>query len=239
MSGALVVCEALVDVVVRSDGTVSEHPGGSPLNVAIGLARLERETHLLTRLGQDQPGRSCSITWRDPACGWWRDPSCRWPPPPRQPPRHRTARRPTSSIWPGNTARRRCRPRRSRSTPGRSAPSWSLGRRQWCRSCTTTGTGPPSATTPTLARCSWGEPPTSAVGSGSWSPAATWSRSATRTPPGSLRTSRPRNWPRAGWPRSFGRRPHQRGHRHAGPVPGPPRPGANAARGRRRRGRRR
>jgi fructokinase len=58
VSGVLVVGEALVDVVVRSDGAVSEHPGGSPLNVAIGLARLGRETHLLTRLGQDERGRS-------------------------------------------------------------------------------------------------------------------------------------------------------------------------------------
>src|SRR3954468_13520115 len=57
VSGGLVVGEALVDVVVRSDGAVSEHPGGSPLNVAIGLARLGRETDLLTRLGQDEPGR--------------------------------------------------------------------------------------------------------------------------------------------------------------------------------------
>jgi hypothetical protein len=47
-----------VDVVVRSDGTVSEHPGGSPLNVAIGLARLERETHLLTRLGHEKDSRA-------------------------------------------------------------------------------------------------------------------------------------------------------------------------------------
>jgi fructokinase len=58
VSGALVVGEALVDVVVRPDGAVSEHPGGSPLNVAIGLARLGRETHLLTRLGEDERGRS-------------------------------------------------------------------------------------------------------------------------------------------------------------------------------------
>ena len=58
MGGVLVVGEALVDVVVRSDGAVTEHPGGSPMNVAIGLARLGRETHLLTRLGQDERGRS-------------------------------------------------------------------------------------------------------------------------------------------------------------------------------------
>ena len=58
MGGVLVVGEALVDVVVRPDGAVTEHPGGSPLNVAIGLARLGRETYLLTRLGQDERGRS-------------------------------------------------------------------------------------------------------------------------------------------------------------------------------------
>src|SRR3954462_5576671 len=54
----LVIGEALVDVVHRADGTSAEHPGGSPLNVAIGLARLGRDTHLLTRLGEDARGRS-------------------------------------------------------------------------------------------------------------------------------------------------------------------------------------
>jgi fructokinase len=57
VGGALVVGEALVDVVTRSDGGASEHPGGSPANVAIALARLGRETHLLTRIGQDGHGR--------------------------------------------------------------------------------------------------------------------------------------------------------------------------------------
>jgi len=54
----LVIGEALVDVVHRADGTSAEHPGGSPLNVAIGLARLGRDTLLLTRLGEDARGRS-------------------------------------------------------------------------------------------------------------------------------------------------------------------------------------
>lgn len=54
----LVVGEALIDIVVRVDGTATEHPGGSPMNVAIGLARLGRETALLTRLGRDDRGRS-------------------------------------------------------------------------------------------------------------------------------------------------------------------------------------
>jgi len=53
---ALVVGEALVDVVRRRDGRVAEHPGGSPLNVAVGLARLGREAHLLTWFGSDERG---------------------------------------------------------------------------------------------------------------------------------------------------------------------------------------
>ncbi|WP_369070099.1 carbohydrate kinase family protein [Kineococcus terrestris] len=53
---AVVVGEALVDVVRTADGRTGEHPGGSPLNVAYGLGRLEHEVHLLTRLGDDERG---------------------------------------------------------------------------------------------------------------------------------------------------------------------------------------
>ncbi|QTE28849.1 carbohydrate kinase family protein [Pengzhenrongella sicca] len=53
---ALVVGEALVDVVRRLDGTVDEHPGGSPANVAIGLGRLGRGVELLTWFGPDAHG---------------------------------------------------------------------------------------------------------------------------------------------------------------------------------------
>jgi fructokinase len=53
---ALVVGEALVDVVRRPDGSVEEHPGGSPMNVAIGLGRLGRAVDLLTWLGPDARG---------------------------------------------------------------------------------------------------------------------------------------------------------------------------------------
>ncbi len=56
MNGILVVGEALVDVVRRPDGSLTEHPGGSPANVAIGLGRLGREVHLLTQFGDDAPG---------------------------------------------------------------------------------------------------------------------------------------------------------------------------------------
>ncbi|GAA1955624.1 carbohydrate kinase [Nocardioides panacihumi] len=54
---ALVVGEALVDVIRDGRGAVSEHAGGSPANVAVGLARLGRPTTLLTRLGEDRHGR--------------------------------------------------------------------------------------------------------------------------------------------------------------------------------------
>ena len=52
----LVVGEALVDVRVEG-GRTSEHPGGSPLNVAVGLARLGVPTTLAAQLGDDPHGR--------------------------------------------------------------------------------------------------------------------------------------------------------------------------------------
>lgn len=55
--GALVVGEALVDIVRTPDGRVSEHAGGSPANVALTLGRLGRPTRLLTRIGDDDRGR--------------------------------------------------------------------------------------------------------------------------------------------------------------------------------------
>ena len=52
----VVAGEALVDVVVPRDGTPRRTPGGSPLNVAVGLARLGVPTLLLTELGDDDAG---------------------------------------------------------------------------------------------------------------------------------------------------------------------------------------
>ncbi|WP_284304449.1 carbohydrate kinase family protein [Mobilicoccus caccae] len=54
----LVVGEALVDIVHRTDGTVEEYPGGSPLNVAIGLARLGHPVHFAARFGDDLHGHT-------------------------------------------------------------------------------------------------------------------------------------------------------------------------------------
>lgn len=56
MSDALIVMgEALVDVVASANGSV-DYPGGSPMNVAIGLARLNHPVQLVTRIGSDPRG---------------------------------------------------------------------------------------------------------------------------------------------------------------------------------------
>ena len=53
----LVIGEALIDVIYDAEGRkIGHYPGGSPLNVAVGLSRLGRETSLLTRIGDDAPG---------------------------------------------------------------------------------------------------------------------------------------------------------------------------------------
>lgn len=56
MTACLVIGEALIDVVKRASGETNRHPGGSPMNVAVGLARLGRRVHLLTRFGDDADG---------------------------------------------------------------------------------------------------------------------------------------------------------------------------------------
>ena len=53
-----VIGEALMDVIDSGDGaTFTAHVGGSPLNVAVGLARLEQPTAYLGRFSQDGFGR--------------------------------------------------------------------------------------------------------------------------------------------------------------------------------------
>ncbi|KHK95393.1 hypothetical protein LK09_19360 [Microbacterium mangrovi] len=52
MTRVAVVGEALVDVI----GTTA-HPGGSPVNVAVGLARLGLDVTMMTRFGRDAHGR--------------------------------------------------------------------------------------------------------------------------------------------------------------------------------------
>lgn len=56
-SGALVIGEALTDIVVPSpDDPEQDHPGGSPFNVAITLGRLGDPVTLLTAIGDDDRG---------------------------------------------------------------------------------------------------------------------------------------------------------------------------------------
>ncbi|MFC7329719.1 carbohydrate kinase family protein [Marinactinospora rubrisoli] len=55
-ASALVVGEALIDVVRRPGAPTRRHPGGSGANAALGLARLGRPTRLLTRWGGDTDG---------------------------------------------------------------------------------------------------------------------------------------------------------------------------------------
>jgi len=55
MTRVLVIGEALVDVV-RDGAAESRHAGGSPMNVAYGLAQLGVEASLLTRIGRDSDG---------------------------------------------------------------------------------------------------------------------------------------------------------------------------------------
>lgn len=52
MTRALVIGESLIDIVGRD-----EHVGGSPLNVAVGLGRLNRQVDFLTSIADDTYGR--------------------------------------------------------------------------------------------------------------------------------------------------------------------------------------
>jgi fructokinase len=54
---ALVIGEALIDIVQRDGKLLGEHVGGSPLNVAVGLGRLDRAVDFLTHIADDERGR--------------------------------------------------------------------------------------------------------------------------------------------------------------------------------------
>lgn len=58
-----VIGEALVDVVQRSSG-LEAHVGGSPLNVAVGLARLDHPVQFIGRYGRDAYGDSVAAHLR-------------------------------------------------------------------------------------------------------------------------------------------------------------------------------
>lgn len=56
----VVIGELLVDIVHTPDGQTAEHVGGSPANVALGLARLDHDTHIATLVGTDDRGVRCT-----------------------------------------------------------------------------------------------------------------------------------------------------------------------------------
>ncbi|KAE8765660.1 carbohydrate kinase family protein [Georgenia thermotolerans] len=58
MTEVLVVGESLVDIVRAAGAEPSHRPGGSPLNVAVGVARLGVPAALHTRIGSDSHGRA-------------------------------------------------------------------------------------------------------------------------------------------------------------------------------------
>jgi len=55
----VVIGELLVDIVHAPDGQTAEHVGGSPANVALGLARLGHDTWFATLVGTDERGVRC------------------------------------------------------------------------------------------------------------------------------------------------------------------------------------
>ena len=54
----LVIGESLVDILTDDQGVRHAHPGGSPANVALGLARLGLPVHFATRTGRDRHGEA-------------------------------------------------------------------------------------------------------------------------------------------------------------------------------------
>lgn len=59
-----VIGEALIDIVVMPGSEPVEHVGGSPANVAIGMARLGHPVALITYLGRDARGTRIAETCR-------------------------------------------------------------------------------------------------------------------------------------------------------------------------------
>jgi fructokinase len=61
----LVIGEALVDAVTDAFGGLVEHVGGSPANVAFGLAALEHPVDLATWIAEDERGRRIEAVCRE------------------------------------------------------------------------------------------------------------------------------------------------------------------------------
>lgn len=73
MTRGLVIGEALIDIVERDGQIYDEHVGGSPLNVAVGLARLGREIDFLTYIGDDPHGQRIADYVNTAGCSSFRE----------------------------------------------------------------------------------------------------------------------------------------------------------------------
>lgn len=62
--GALVIGEALIDIVEAEGRPPTEHVGGSPANVALGIARLGTPVRLHSALARDRRGHTIARTLR-------------------------------------------------------------------------------------------------------------------------------------------------------------------------------
>ncbi|WP_078714950.1 carbohydrate kinase family protein [Agreia bicolorata] len=66
LTAVTAIGESLIDVIVGSaEAPSTEHPGGSPMNIALGLARLNRPVALVTHIGNDARGASIAEHLRD------------------------------------------------------------------------------------------------------------------------------------------------------------------------------
>ena len=95
-----VIGEALVDVVHSNDAPMHAYPGGSPLNVAVGAARLGHKTRFIGHYGTDEHGASIAAHL---SASKVQVPSSRAPhePQPRRRISGKTARHATNSISTG------------------------------------------------------------------------------------------------------------------------------------------
>ena len=86
----LVIGEALIDIVIPHSGDPVEHVGGSPANVAIGLARLGHPTELATHIGTDgwtpTARPATSSTWTGNSIPNWNSTTAVTSTPARSPP---------------------------------------------------------------------------------------------------------------------------------------------------------
>ena len=128
---ALVVGEALIDIVEHQGQALGEHVGGSPLNVAVGLALLGRRVEFLTWIGGDRRGQRIADYLHDSGVHLAAGSTGHLARPPQLQSSMKTVRRHTLSTSTGRY--RPAPPPKSRlsCTPDRSPPRWSQAPAAW------------------------------------------------------------------------------------------------------------